>query len=451
MNTQLDFLFDRFKRFGHTNALAFKGESLCYAELLDLVGDMNTRIDQAGVQAGDVIILEADYSFQSVALLLALFAQNAIVAPITPDAISRTSELKTIVSPDHYFTVAEGAVSSDGGTRVRERHPLEEELARRLVPGLILFTSGSSGKPKAVVHDFSLLLEKFKTERRAFRTINFLLFDHWGGLNTLFHNLANGSFLVLPEKRSPAYVCEMVEKYELTLLPVSPTFLNLLIASNCAASYRLDSLKVITYGAEPMAESTLKRVTEILPAVEFKQTYGLIELGVMQSKSLSRDSLWVKLGGEGFDIRVVEGLLEIKAQSGMLGYLNAPSPYTEDGYFMTGDRVLQDGDYFRILGRESELINVGGLKVFPQEIESVLLDHPLVEDATVFGEKHPLAGKIICADVRLQGAPDERDARLALKKHCIQNLETFKVPMKFNFVTSDLHSARLKRIRVRNE
>lgn len=451
MTNYLDFLLRRFELFGTKEALAFRDEIMDYATVLENVQTMIRRIERQGMGPSDVVLLEADYSFQSVTLLLALLSRNFIVAPITPDALARTPDLKAIVSPDFQCTVKGGDVSISGCMPVRERHELELELRVKRVPGLILFTSGSSGRPKAVVHNFSLLVEKFKAEKRAFRTVNFLLFDHWGGLNTLFHNLANGSFLVLPEQRNPSYVCGLIEKYQLSLLPVSPTFLNLMVASNCQKEYRLDSLRVITYGAEPMPESTLKRLTEILPDLEFKQTYGLIELGVMQSKSKAKDSLWVKLGGEGFDIRVVDGLLEIKAKSGMLGYLNAPSPYTDDGYFRTGDRVLQDGEYYRILGRDSEIINVGGLKVFPQEIESVLLEHSAVEDVTVFGQKHPLAGMIICADVKKDDRMDERDTRLALKKHCMQYLEAFKVPMKFNFIETELYSARLKRIRVRDD
>ena len=97
---------------------------------------------------------------------------------------------------------------------------------------------------------------------------------------------------------------------------------------------------MVTYGTEAMPESTLKRFHEILPEVKLLQTYGLSEIGIMRSKSLSSDSLWVKIGGEDFQTRVVDGLLEIKAKSAMLGYLNAPSPFTEDGWFKTGDEVL---------------------------------------------------------------------------------------------------------------
>ena len=111
----------------------------------------------------------------------------------------------------------------------------------------------------------------------------------------------------------------------------------------------------MTYGTEVMPESTLKQFHELFPKVLLLQTYGLSEVGILRSKSKSSDSLWVKVGGEGFETRVVDGMLEIKAKSAMLGYLNAESPFTEDGWFKTGDAVEVDGEYIRILGRKSEM------------------------------------------------------------------------------------------------
>jgi len=101
-----------------------------------------------------------------------------------------------------------------------------------------------------------------------------------------------------------------------------------------------------------MPQATLQRLKRVFPEIKLQQTYGLIELGVLRSKSKSDDSLWVKIGGDGYQIRINNNLLEIKADSAMLGYLNAPSPFTEDGWFMTGDQVEIDGEYVKILGRK---------------------------------------------------------------------------------------------------
>jgi len=408
-------------------------------------------LGQQDIAQGDVVLLKGDYSPRTVSLLLALIELTAILAPLLPSTLAKTPRLVDIVNPKFQIEA-----DSDGLVTVLRReqaelHSLIRKLQETERPGLLLFTSGSTGEPKGVVHDFGRLLAKFHTPRPALRTLNFLLFDHWGGLNTLLHCLANSSSVVLPENRTPDYICGLLELHEVELLPASPTFLNMLLLSKLYRGRDLKALRLITYGSEPMPASTLAGLRVALPNVELRQTYGLIELGVLRAKSESSDSLWVKVGGEGFDLRVIDGILQIKAESAMLGYLNAPSPVTDDGFFVTGDRVELNGEYMRFLGRDSELINVGGQKVFPAEVETILLECELVEEAVVYGQRHPITGKIVCADVQLRGTQDETEARRTIKRFCAERLEQFKIPVKIQFVQGGLYSDRLKRLRTGRE
>ncbi|MDQ3006231.1 MAG: fatty acid--CoA ligase family protein, partial [Chloroflexota bacterium] len=320
-------------------------------------------------------------------------------------------------------------------------------LRDRHHPGLILFSSGSTGKGKAALHDLTGILEKFKVRRHKQRTISFLLYDHIGGVNTMLYTLSNGGCLVTVHERSAEKVLKAVEKYRVELLPTSPTFLNMILFSEAYQHHDLSSLKTVTYGTEPMPESTLKRFHELFPNITLQQTYGLSEVGILRSKSKSSDSLWVKLGGEGFETRIVDGILQIRAESAMLGYLNAPSPFTEDGWFITGDEVEVEGDYFRILGRRSELINVGGEKVYPAEVESVIQQIANVADVTVYGEKNPITGNIVCANVRLLEPEDTKAAILRIKKYCRAHMPTYKVPVKVKIVDEEMHGERFKKMR----
>ena len=117
-----------------------------------------------------------------------------------------------------------------------------------------------------------------------------------------------------------------------------------------------------------MPKSTLSRLNHLFPDIKFQQTYGLSEVGILRSKSLDSKSLWVKVGGEGYETRIRENKLEIKSKSAMLGYLNADNPFTKDGWFKTGDLVEVKGDYIKIIGRESEMINVGERKYFLKKL-----------------------------------------------------------------------------------
>ena len=230
-------------------------------------------------------------------------------------------------------------------------------------------------------------------------------------------------------------------------MPASPTLLNLLLISGAFKDFDLSSLEIISYGTEAMPENTLNALNKLFPEVKLLQTYGLIEVGVMRSKSKDNNSLWVKIGGEGFKTRIVNGMLEIKADSAMLGYLNAPSPFTRDGWFLTGDTVEKDGEYIKILGRKSELINVGGEKVYPTEVEDVIHELDFVIDVEIYGEKNPLFGSIVCARIRVDKKMELDNTNEKIKSYCRKKLEPFKVPVKIKFVEEELHSFRFKKMR----
>jgi acyl-CoA synthetase (AMP-forming)/AMP-acid ligase II len=131
----------------------------------------------------------------------------------------------------------------------------------------------------------------------------------------------------------------------------------------------------------------------------------------------------------------------------MLGYLNAPSPFSDDGWFITGDAVEVDGDYMKILGRRSELINVGGEKVYPSEVEEVIEAMSNVAAATVYGQAHPLMGSIVCAKVALVEPEDEVKFAVRLKRHCRELLPAYQVPVKVAVVGRDMIGERFKKLR----
>ena len=181
------------------------------------------------------------------------------------------------------------------------------------------------------------------------------------------------------------------------------------------------------------------------------QKFGATEIGTLRSHSRSSDSVWVKIGGEGYQTRVVEGMLQIKAESAMLGYLNAPSPFTEDGWFITGDRVEVDGDYYRILGRQSDVINVGGQKVDPAEVEGVLVELENVRDVAVYGKKNPILGEIVAARFELVNGEEVQALRRRVRQHCQGRLAAYKIPSEIEIVPGPLYGARMKKMRNASE
>ena len=446
----IEFILDVWKSNPDRDAVVWRDRVYDYARLLTLFENWQERLPELGVRQGSVVVLDADFSPNAVALFFALVEQRCILVPLSTVSVNQRSEFIEIASAEVVISIdARDEVTAEP-LNAGDEPPLYHLLRERRHPGLVLFSSGSTGKSKAAVHDLVPLLEKFKIRRKTLRAISFLLYDHIGGVNTMLYTAANGGCIVTVERRDPDSVLAAVEKHRVELLPTSPTFLNLMLLSEAHKRYDLSSLRLITYGTEPMPQHTLKRLHELLPNVALQQTYGLSELGILQSKSKEPDSLWVKIGGEGFETRVVDGILHIKARSSMLGYLNAPSPFTDDGWFNTNDVVEVDGEYLRILGRKSEIINVGGEKVYPVEVENVIQELDAVGEVTVYGEKNAITGNIVCADVTPAATVDvarHKELVALVKQHCREKLQKYKVPLRVNIVSEAQHTERFKKAR----
>ena len=436
------------RAYGSNTAIVWNGVELSYAALLEAVDQWSNRLETHGVVGGESVAFRSDYSPAAIALLLALLRNRNIAVPLGSQPCDERLLVAAQVTAEFDFTSdAEGVFSRRLSTG--DPHPLAERLRQRGEPGLVLFSSGSTGEPKAILHDFSVVLERHRTPRRPLRSLVFLLLDHIGGINTLLYLLRNGGTAVCAGDRAPKTICRLIEKHGVELLPTSPTFLNMMLISRMHEHYNLSTLRVVTYGTEPMPEATLRRLTEALPEIRAKQTYGLSELGIFPSRSPDSKSSWMQVGGEGVEWKVVDGTLRIRSPFAMLGYLNAPSPFDDEGWFDTGDRVIVDGDRMRVLGRESELINVGGEKVFPAEVENVLLELQNVKDATVFGKANAVTGNIVAAKVTLEAPEASAAFHARMREFCATRLARYKIPAIVIFSEETECSSRFKKVRVR--
>ncbi len=445
----IGFLLERFEEAGTRPAIVWRDQTYSYDSLVERIAYWQKRLSQEGVTKGTVTVLEADFSPEAVALMLALIERGCIIVPLTAAVEQKKPEFIRIASGQKAFVLDKNDHVEIIPLGYPGEHELYDKLRKRGHAGLVLFSSGTTGKSKAILHDMIRLLKKYQTPRHDFVTLAFLLFDHIAGIDTLFYCLSNKSCLVTLEERSPDAVCRAIERYKVEVLPVSATFINLLIYSEAYKRYDLSSLKYIAYGSEVMLQSTLDKCAKLFPDVIILQKYGTTEVGTLRSKSRSSDSLWVKLGGEGFETRVVDGVLQIKAHSAMMGYLNAPSPFTRDGWFITGDRVEQDGDYYRIHGRACDIINVGGEKVSPTEVEDFIQTLDNIAEVVVYGERNNITGNIVCADVSLVKKEDSRQCITRIKKACYMHLQPWKVPVKINIVENIDLSERFKKVRRR--
>ena len=452
MDKKTNWMLDKIHQFGDKTAFVYDNQPCSYLDLNTNIREWQEKINTIGLKSGEVVAVVGDFNPHLAALMICLLANNNIVVPLTNETQSKHDRFFDLANIEWCFEM--DSYNQEWKHRKVEAssvHQLIKQLKEEKNSGLVLFTSGTTGESKGVVLNAVSILQRYEhakvDEKKSLSCIVFLKLDHIGGLNTLFSIIFSGGTAIFIKERIPKIVCEAISEHQVELLPTTPTFLNMMMISGAIDSYDMSSLKVITYGTEPMPASTLRAVSEIFPKVKLKQTYGLTELGIFSTRSKSSDSGWLEIGGVGVETRVVEGVLEIKTESCMLGYLNAPSPFTEDGFYITGDRVEVDGSYFRILGRDCEIINVGGEKVYPAEVESILLEMPNVKEVLVTGKSNPIMGSIVCASFVLNS--DESKLELVNRIHtfCKGRIESFKIPKIVLISKNSFMSARLKKAR----
>ncbi|MFY9105102.1 fatty acid--CoA ligase family protein [Aliarcobacter cryaerophilus] len=445
----MSFILDKFKSFNSKNAIVFEDRIYTYEEFVKQIKDYKDILDKHNISSKVVVIL-GEYSFYNLALFFAIYENKNIIVPITSnikkvqDDFIEESFCQTIIKTDEKNLLIQDLKTTFS-------HNMIDNLIEKNSSGLILFSSGSTGKPKAMIHNLDTLIDSFKDKKeKSMNMLVFLMFDHIGGLNTVFNALCMGACLIIPKIKDAKTICELIEKYKIMVLPSSPTFLNLILISEEYKNYDLSSLRMITYGTETMPQSLLLKLKEVFPKVKFLQTFGTSETGISTTSSKSSNSLFMKLEDINGEYKIVENELWLRNKTQVLGYLNASmDSFTSDGWFKTGDLVEIDGEYIKIIGRAKEIINVGGQKVLPAEIESIILEMEEISDCMVYGEKNAITGQTVVCDVVLN--KNIENIKKRVRVFCKDRLDTYKIPTKVNVVDKTNFSDRFKKIRKKIE
>jgi len=445
----MSWLIDNFNIFANKTAINHKDASHTYSQLLDNIERIKKDVIKDKIDSGEVVSILSDYSFNSISLLLALYQNKNIIVPIATkienevnDRIKESFTGKSILLNKNEFTVNNHAINNT--------HQMIKSLQEAKSSGLVLFSSGSTGKPKAMIHNFDNLVSHYKDKKeKTMNMIVFLMFDHIGGLNTLLNILSMGATMIIPETRNADDICKLVQDYKIRVLPSSPTFLNLILMNKSYEKYDLKSLRMITYGTEAMPESLLLRLKDVFPRAKLLQTFGTSETGIASTKSKSSNSTYMKLDDPNLEYKIVDNELWLKSKTQVIGYLNSSmNSFSNDGWFKTGDLVEKTDDgYIKVVGRNKEVINVGGEKLLPNEVESVILSMSMVDDVMVYGESNIITGQTVVCDVVINMDIEAREAKKLIRKFCKSNLDGYKIPTKVNLVDKTNFSDRFKKIR----
>jgi acyl-CoA synthetase (AMP-forming)/AMP-acid ligase II len=396
--------------------LIYNGQELRFSEI-----SADSPVELGEIKSGDVVAIVGDFDPSSILTLLRLIDLQAVVVPLTQETAREHQYFFDTALVD--VTIVDKVVKrrTHGQT-----HELIDGLREKNHAGIVAFSTGTTGRPKAILHDLTLFLKRFESPRPTLRTLNFLLFDHIGGLNTLFHTLFNKGVVVAPKTRTVHSVLDLCRMYDVEVLPTTPTFLRMMLMNGAVPDKVPACLKIITYGTERMDQPTLDELCRALPNVDFRQTFGTSELGVLRVKSEARDSLFMKIGGEGVETRVVNNVLQIRSSSRMLGYLNASSPFDTDGWYDTKDIVAERNGYYKIVGRTGDVVNVGGLKFMASEVEAVALEFPNVSLVSAYSRQNPITGEHV--ELKVQSTEKNAVNKDALAVYLKSRLPPHMVP-----------------------
>ena len=393
---------------------------ISFKDLFDKNFDILNNVVQ-----GDVVAIIGDFSASTINILIRLIDLKAIIVPLTKENRSNHEYFFEQSCVD--YVIENNKIKK---LKNKKKNLLLEKFKSLNSSGIIFFSSGTTGRPKAILHDLSDFLKRYSNPRPSFKTLNFLLFDHIGGINTLFHTLFNKGQIIIPYSRNVSEIINDIEKYKVELLPTTPTFLRMLIMDTKLNIDRLKSLKVITYGSEMMDVNTLNILNELLPKVTFKQTYGMSEISIFRVKSENNNSLWIKIDSDDLKIKIKNKVLFIKPKIKMFGYLNHKSPFDKNGWYNTNDIVEKKGQFIKIVGRSKNIISIGGLKILPSEIERIALQLPTIKIAKAKGVNNPITGQHIEVTCEPKNLIDPKIFKKQLRDHFDKNLDQALRPIK---------------------
>lgn len=319
----------------------------------------------------------------------------------------------------------------------------------------ILATSGTTGTPKLASYSLSALTATAqKNIERGHEFIWGLSYDinRFAGLQVYLQAVVAGSTLVIPAKdESIDSLIQLYANKHVNCLSATPSFWRKVLM---VPSHKSIPLKRITLGGEISNQSILTALSKSFPDTNIIHIYASTEAGVGFAVKDKQEGFSTHLLTENSSLacklKVEDGLLWIKSQHGCSKFVKGELELDRDGFINTGDLVEVRGERVIFLGRDSGSINVGGNKVMPEKVESVLEATPLVSMAKVFAKRNPVLGALVSAEVVVTErgeALSSKELKAELIAFCRDKLEAFEIPVMFKRVDTIETNATGKKIR----
>ena len=438
-------------------------DSITYGQLILYVETLAEALRKKGVSRLHRVGLLCDDSIDYVIASLAILSLSAAVVPVSPEQTA--DEIETVIDRiDVDYILAEPRLRPGGyGELLRSEGIFKKEFIIvkrttrerpkseyfRINPAFIRFSSGTTGTSKGVVLSHEAIVDRTDAANAGLQitsqdTVLWVLSMSFHFVVTILLFLRRGATIVLCGHRFPESLIEGITKHKGTFIYASPFHYNLLSRTDSLPGNGLKDIRLAVSTAMKLAEQTAEDFFNKF-GFELTEAYGIIEVGLpfirLSGGKDKRGSVGKPLPD--YEIKLdnkdAAGVGEIRIRGkGMLDAYYSPwqgrDDILTDGWFKTGDlgKIDKDGFLF-IVGREKDVINFVGMKIFAQEVEAVLNQHPQVRESLVYGAAHPVYGQLPMAKIVLregESAPEVNE----LRRYCYQHLAQYKVPKDFEFV-----------------
>lgn len=413
-----------------------------YRELRAAAESLACALQQAGIRAGDKVGVLFPRGTEDLIVSFALARLGGIVVQISPatkgaeivrlseklnfDALVYSPEYEPLIPQDNTDASRSVVCAEPFSTRIqrserRRTSATEREQLLTLNAAAIGFSSGTTAESKAIILSHDALLARARREAKCFsivagNSILYLLSITYGFAPPAAAAILTGAKLLVADAGTPQRLHQLVAEHGVSMVYAAPLNYRMLLNEDASTVDCLRGARFLVSTGSRLPDAILDEYCARV-GHEIVNRYGLNECG-MVCANLSRDTAKrgsigtpagaeVKMSGESGASTTdeISGELLIRGPGMFEGYSSpwrSREDFSEDGWFRTGDVARRDRDgYYWIVARIKEMINVGGLKVTPMEIEDVLLSHPDVEEALVFGVTDPRFGEIPHAKIKL--------------------------------------------------
>src|ERR1700722_3070441 len=311
----------------------------------------------------------------------------------------------------------------------------------------VLLTPGTGGMPKLVLHDLASLIGAIKPLVKVDDTLvwaSFYDIRRYGGLQIFLRAVVQGTSMILSQAGEPvgAYLGRL-QKSAVTHISGTPSHWRWALLSGAA---NMISPTYVRLSGEIADQSILDTLQATYPRAAISHAFASTEAGVGFDvidgrEGFSATVIEAQSPNDEVSLRIVDGSLQIRSKRTASRYLgNGQPPIVGPGGFVdTGDIVELRGDRYYFAGRREGVINVGGQKIFPEEVENVINSHPQVQMSLVHGRRNPMMGALVVADVVLESTSTDRSRKelaAEILSRCREALPAYKVPVKVSFVQS---------------